>query len=105
MNEINEIYETKFTVKDSKGSILVTRNNLFTVERASLHSNSTEPPCEDSFEITLNWNDRLNNQYYKKCWVIEINNILEFIDKHGSCIIDKGYYGFYSIMIYDDYVE
>lgn len=102
---MNEIYETKFTVKDSNGSILVPSNNLFTVERASLHS-SEEYPCEESFEITIHWNDRLNNQYNKKGWAIEVNDILDFINQNGCCILEKdGFTGFYKITIYDDYVE
>lgn len=89
------------TVKDLKGNILVPRNNLYLVRRASSHLNIDEP-CETSYEATICFDNGIN----KKVWTIEINNIHSFIDRYGCCIIEKDCFtGFYSIVIYDDNVE
>ena len=38
-------------------------------------------------------------------WVVEVSDLLSFIDKYGECVIGKGINDFYTLEIYDDYRE
>jgi hypothetical protein len=38
-------------------------------------------------------------------WVIQVGNVLEFVDKHGECVVSRDRNGWPTIEIYDGYRE
>ena len=38
-------------------------------------------------------------------WVIDVDDVLAFVKKHGRCVVDIDFYGWPEIEIYDTYRE
>lgn len=64
--------------------------------------------------ISIGWGHCINEEgyiqryEYRECWVIEfktLEELYDFIKKHGAIIIEQYLYTIPTITIYDDYVE
>jgi hypothetical protein len=107
------------------------RRGTFIVSRTSDYSGQ-EKPCDDAYRAeamlvdrrikgydptkTNDWLQRGTNhriedgQYcrdmgWDKVWAIDIPDVMEFVAKHGPCVVSVNREGFHDIEIYDGYRE
>ena len=110
------------------------RKGLFRVSRTSTY-HSDDPPCEgarrcETMSVDRRTVDdpaklpRYSEDWYKRgtnhrvengciCrdmgwgsdWFVDIPDVLEFVAKHGRCVVEMGNDGIWCIEIYDDYRE
>ena len=85
-------------IKTDKNGILTPRNGLYIVERTS----GDEPPCDDATKVRATCSDR-GALKWSFVWMIEIDDIMSFVDKYNDCIVSRNKDGFAEIEIYDDY--
>lgn len=55
------------------------------------------PPCEEAV--------RIESDEFRKRWEISGISLIDFIEKHGECVVDIGEDGSVYVEIYDDYRE
>jgi|GEM_PF-1836602 len=68
----------------------------YIVSRAS-DALGDSPPCEGAYKATFIGGG--------SAWMIEIPNLLEFVEEYGRCVIHKKDRGYTRIQIYDDWIE
>jgi len=110
-------------VRPQPGTFIVTRTS---------HCSGDEKPCDGAYRVEVlrvdrrvkgydptkspDWfqrgtNHRIENGEYCRdmhwdgAWAIEITDIMDFVAKHGECVVSINCKGFSEIEIYDGYRE
>lgn len=109
--------------------LVTPRAGIYLVSRTSCWEGK---PCEEAYEVEImhvgrrNCDDPNNvpDDWYKRgsnhrvengsiCrdlgwlrrWVVQVNDVMDFVDNHGCCVVSRDSEGFATIEIYDDYRE
>ncbi len=83
--------------------ITTPKTGLFICTRASSWA---EKPCDEAFEAHIPYRKIVTGEVeMMHAWLVQIDDIMEFVKAHGQCIIDINPFRFGMIQIYDDYVE
>lgn len=83
--------------------ITIPKPGLFICTRASTWD---KKPCDEAFESHIPYvNIVTRKTHIQTVWLVQIDDIMKFVETHGQCIISTSPSGFGTIQIYDDYVE
>ena len=85
------------TIK-SDGGVLAPRDGLYIIKRTS-----GEHPCNDAVKVRATTTTSKAGLQWEFVWMIEIDDLMNFVDENGECIISLNKDGFATIEIFDDY--
>lgn len=92
-------------------------DEAFKAKIKNIDIRNAKSPCELNDEYTReNWYNQgsdhrvidgniARDMGYNARWVIEVNDVMEFVRKYGQIVINHDFWGFPHIEIYDDYRE
>ena len=85
------------TIK-SDGGVLAPRDGLYIIKRTS-----GRHPCPDAVKVRATTTTSKAGLQWEFVWMIEIDDLMNFVDENGECIISLNKDGFATIEIFDDY--